>query len=131
MRMCCFAVSHSLDRSKLLNNPAFLSYLLDISTIFLDDTAVQENVLWTLLNLTLNSRMPWACLWIDYLLSLFFFRDFHNLGHAKGILNRVGGIQRISSMIRSHTENETVLNLAFTLFNQVSTRSMPDSECYY
>lgn len=87
------------DRSKLLNNPAFLSYLLDISTIFLDDTAVQENVLWTLLNLTLNSR------------------------HAKGILNRVGGIQRISSMIRSHTENETVLNLAFTLFNQVSTRT--------
>jgi len=85
-------------RSRLITDK-FIIYLINMSREFLEDTVIQENILWALLNVTLNSRT------------------------AKGILNRVGGIAVVANVLNHYERNEVIQRLAVTLFNQISTRT--------
>lgn len=76
-----------------------MKHLLDLATNYLTNPIIQENLLWALLNITLNSR------------------------NAKGEFNQRGGVPIIFQILQTHSENPTVIHLAVTLLNQISTRT--------
>lgn len=83
-------------------NEEFFKYVVEISLLFMDDAVIQENIIWILLNVTLNSRT------------------------AKGLINRIrpnNGIVCISRILHTHAQNEEIQKFALTLFNQISTRT--------
>lgn len=95
---------HNLCNQKMENRIEMMSLglirnLIDLSQNHLSNSKIQQNVLWALLNLTLNSRA------------------------AKGEVNQNGGIPAIFQILNTHPEDQSVVYLVLTLLNQLSTRT--------
>eukprot|EP01126_Amoeba_proteus_P056912 TRINITY_DN7210_c0_g2_i1.p1 TRINITY_DN7210_c0_g2~~TRINITY_DN7210_c0_g2_i1.p1 ORF type:complete len:306 (+),score=60.39 TRINITY_DN7210_c0_g2_i1:148-1065(+) len=87
------------DHRITLSNEGVLQVLLDISRKYPSNPLLQENVLWSLLNLTINSRM------------------------MKGLINQAEGIPVVYHILINHDKNPNLVFLCITLFNQISTRT--------
>jgi len=82
-----------------LSNSAVIKLVLEISKSHATNESIHEHILWTFLNVTINSRI------------------------IKGIINQELAIPEIYGILRNHQDNYNIVLLCVTLLNQISTRT--------
>jgi len=101
--LCCggdpFHPAGDDHRTSLAATEGLISFLMEVSQTHAANATLQDHVLWTFLNLSLNSRL------------------------IKGTLNQSQSIPLIFSILENHKDNPTVVLRVVTLLNQISTRT--------